>query len=97
MILAGAPKLADNAGLYEPFAEFGWPRWTYFATGLAEVGAGLALLWRRTRPIGDVVVAAVMAGAILTNAVNGDVGFIPVNLALGAAAGAIAWRSSKRA
>ena len=27
MILAGAPKLADNARLYEPFAEFGWPRW----------------------------------------------------------------------
>lgn len=96
MILAGALKLADNANLYEPFAEFGWPRWTYFATGFAEVGGGLALLWHRTRPIGGMVIAAVMAGAILTNAVNGDVGFIPVNLVLGATAGAAAWHWSSR-
>lgn len=96
MILAGAPKLADNARLYEPFAEFGWPRWTYFAVGFAEVGGGLALLWRRTRPIGGLVIAAVMAGAILTNVVNGDIGFVPVNLLLGATAGAVAWHRSGR-
>lgn len=96
MILAGLPKLADNARLYEPFVEFGWPRWTYFATGAAEVLGGLALLWRTTRPIGGVVIAAVMAGAIVTNAVNGDVGFIPVNLVLGATAGASAWHWSGR-
>lgn len=94
MIMAGAPKLADNARLYEPLAEFGWPRWTYFANGLAEVFGGVALLWRRTRPVGEAVIAAVMAGAVLTNAVNGDVRFIPFNLILGVTAGAIAWRSS---
>lgn len=96
MILAGAQKLADNARLYEPFVEFGWPRWTYFATGFAEVGGGLALLWRGTRPIGGLVIAAVMTGAILTNAVNGDVRFIPLNLVLGATASAAAWHWSGR-
>ena len=96
MILAGAPKLADNARLYEPFVEFGWPRWTYFAVGFAEVGGGLGLLWRRTRPIGGLVIAAVMAGAVLTNAVNGDVRFIPVNSVLGATAVAAAWHWSGR-
>lgn len=96
LVFSGLPKLFDDANLYKPFEEFGWPRWTYFATGAAEVLAGLMLFLRRTRILGASIAVAIMVGAFVTNLANGDPAPALMTLLLGSFGCITAWHWSDR-
>lgn len=91
MLAAGAPKLAGDEALKEPFIEFGWPDPIYFLTGLAEVLGAIGLLVRQFRVAACALIAVVMAGAAITNVVIGTPEFAPFNLVLILTCGALAW------
>ncbi|MFC7079005.1 DoxX family protein [Halorussus caseinilyticus] len=77
MLGAGGMKVAGAEQLVEDFDRFGYPQWFRSVTGGIEVVAGLALfasfVTTSTAALAaGLVVAAVMAGAVVTHARAGD-------------------------
>lgn len=91
MLAAGSAKLAGSEAQKVPFVEFGWPDPIYFLTGVAEVLGAIGLLVRQFRVAAAALVAFIMAGAALTNIVNGDLGLVSFNLILIITCGALAY------
>lgn len=70
--LAGGMKLAAVEFEVQTFAHFGYAPWFMYAIGVLELGAGLALLFRRSAAPAALVLGAVMVGAAASHLRAGD-------------------------
>ncbi len=81
-IVAGGTKLMGSQFQVEHFAQWGYPLWFVYLTGLIEVGGGLCLFLPKTQWSGIVVLSITMVGAALTHLRAGEMGAVPVPLVL---------------
>ena len=70
--LAGGMKLATVEFEVRGFEHFGYAPWFMYAIGVLELGAGLALLHRRSAAWAALALGAVMAGAAASHLRAGD-------------------------
>lgn len=63
----GFGKFSATSGWRPAFQHWGYPLWFLFVVGGIELVAGLLLLWRRTAPVGALLIICVMAGAMWTH------------------------------
>jgi putative oxidoreductase len=70
--LAGGMKLAAVEFEVRGFEHFGYAPWFMYAIGVLELGAGLALLRRRSATPAALVLGAVMVGAAASHLRAGD-------------------------
>lgn len=78
-LATGGAKVAGRPSQVAAFERFGYPQWLRLGTGVAEVGAGLALLAAFVGPsvlatVGSVLFAVVLLGAVATHLRVGDAG-----------------------
>ena len=71
-VLAGGMKLAAVEFEVQGFAHFGYAPWFMYAVGVLELGAGLALLHRRSAAPAALLLGAVMIGAAASHLRAGD-------------------------
>jgi uncharacterized membrane protein YphA (DoxX/SURF4 family) len=71
-VLAGAMRLAAVEFEVQGFAHFGYAPWFMYAIGALELGAGLALLFRRAATPAALVLGVVMVGAAASHLRAGD-------------------------
>lgn len=71
-VLAGGMKLAAVEFEVQGFAHFGYALWFMYAIGVLELGAGLALLFRRSVAPAALLLGAVMVGAAFSHLRAGD-------------------------
>ncbi|WNM63431.1 DoxX family protein [Candidatus Nitrospira neomarina] len=81
-IAAGGAKLMGSPSQVEHFAQWGYPFWFLYLTGIIEVGGGLCLFIPRTQWYGIGVLSITMVGATLTHLRAGEMGAVPVPLVL---------------
>ncbi|HNP62029.1 MAG TPA: DoxX family protein, partial [Nitrospirales bacterium] len=81
-IAAGGAKLMGSESQVEHFAQWGYPIWFLYLTGVIEVGGGLCLFIPKTQWYGMVVLSITMVGAALTHLKAGEMGAVPVPLVL---------------
>jgi len=81
-IVAGGAKLMGNPSQVEHFAQWGYPLWFVYLTGIIEVGGGLCVFIPKTQWYGIVVLSITMVGAALTHLRAGEMGAVPVPLVL---------------
>lgn len=81
-IVAGGAKLMGSPAQVEHFAQWGYPLWFVYMTGMIEVGGGLCLFLPKTQWYGIVVLGMTMVGAALTHLKAGEMGAVPVPLVL---------------
>ena len=70
--LAGLMKLTAVEFEVRGFAHFGYAPWFMYAIGVLELGAGLALLFRRSAAPAALLLGAVMVGAAFSHLRAGD-------------------------
>jgi putative oxidoreductase len=96
-IVAGATKLAGIPIQALIFQQLGYPHWFMYVTGALETAAALALLVPRYAVVGAVIIICVMAGAVGSLLIHGQVSTTPVPIVLLAAAVAVghlrSWRT----
>lgn len=63
----GFGKFSATSGWRLAFEHWGYPTWFLLVVGAIELVAGLLLLWRRSAPIGALLIICVMAGAMWTH------------------------------
>lgn len=96
-LLSGSGKLANAEGSTPAgdwdaqFEAWGYPAWARWIVGATEVLAAVAVTVPRTRFYGAAVLAATMAGAVLTHLANAEWLGTLVPVALGALAALVAW------
>jgi putative oxidoreductase len=71
-VLAGCMKLAAVEFEVRGFEHFGYAPWFMYAIGVLELGAGLALLFRRSAAPAALLLGAVMVGAAASHLRAGD-------------------------
>lgn len=71
-VLAGCMKLAAIEFEVRGFEHFGYAPWFMYAIGALELGAGLALLFRRAATLAAFLLVAVMVGAAFSHLRAGD-------------------------
>ena len=71
-VLAGGMKLAALEFEVRGFEHFGYAPWFMYAIGVLELGAGLALLHRRSATPAALLLGAVMVGAATSHLRAGD-------------------------
>jgi uncharacterized membrane protein YphA (DoxX/SURF4 family) len=71
-VLAGCMKLAAVEFEVRGFEHFGYAPWFMYAIGVLELGAGLALLHRRSAGLAALLLGAVMIGAAASHLRAGD-------------------------
>lgn len=71
-VAAGLMKLAAIEFEVQGFAHFGYAPWFMYAIGILELGAGLALLFRRSAAPAALLLGAVMVGAAFSHLRAGD-------------------------
>ncbi|MDT3776416.1 DoxX family protein [Nitrospira sp. MA-1] len=81
-IAAGGAKLMGSESQVEHFAQWGYPIWFLYLTGVIEVGGGLCLFISKTQWYGMVGLSITMVGAALTHLKAGEMGAVPVPLVL---------------
>ena len=81
-IVAGGAKLMGSAAQVEHFAQWGYPFWFLYLTGIIEVGGGICLFFPKTQWYGIVVLSISMVGAALTHLRAGEMGAVPVPILL---------------
>ena len=81
-IVAGGAKLMGSPSQVEHFAQWGYPFWFLYLTGVIEVGGGLCLFIPKTQWYGIVALSITMVGAALTHLRAGEMGAVPVPLVL---------------
>ena len=81
-IAAGGAKLMGSASQVEHFAQWGYPLWFLYLTGIIEVGGGICLFLPKTQWYGIGVLSITMIGAALTHLMAGEMGAVPVPLVL---------------
>jgi uncharacterized membrane protein YphA (DoxX/SURF4 family) len=72
MIAGGAAKLFGSAPIVESFTKWGLPGWFRLLVGTFEVIGGVLIAWPATVPIGGVILATVMVGAMWTHLANNE-------------------------
>ena len=73
-IRQGYAKFSDSSGWAQAFRAWHFPVWFRILIGVAETGAGLLLLTRRTALAGAVIIIVVMIGAMGTHIYWGQPG-----------------------
>ncbi|MHA7154574.1 DoxX family protein [Arthrobacter sp. TMN-50] len=91
-VRAGIEKVIGEPAALLPFQKSGLPGWTVYLTAAFEFIGSVALFVPRVRTLGALLLVLVMAGAAVTNIVNGDVGYVWTNVLLGAGALVLAWQ-----
>jgi putative oxidoreductase len=81
-IAAGGAKLMGSPSQIEHFAQWEYPFWFLYLTGIIEAGGGLCLFIPKTQWYGMVVLSITMVGAALTHLRAGEMGAVPVPLVL---------------
>lgn len=71
-VAAGVMKLAAVEFEVQGFAHFGYALWFMYAIGVLELGAGLALLFRRSAAPAALLLGVVMVGAAFSHLRAGD-------------------------
>ena len=96
-LMAGGAKLLNPDAHAEDFANWGYPLWFLYVTGIIEVGGAIGLLIPATRRPATLVLSATMVGAAITHLRAGEMGAVPVPLVLFAFLIVLGWtlRSSK--
>jgi len=73
-IRQGIAKFSDTSGWARAFRAWHYPTWFRVAVGLAETGAAILLLTRRTALAGAIIIMAIMIGAMATHVYWGQPG-----------------------
>jgi putative oxidoreductase len=63
----GWSKFSDTSGWAAAFRGWGYPDWFRIGIGVIELVAAACLLWRRTAPVGALLIIAVMLGGMGTH------------------------------
>ncbi|MDH5428304.1 MAG: DoxX family protein [Nitrospirota bacterium] len=90
-IMAGGTKLLGSHSQVEHFAQWGYPLWFLYLTGLIEVGGGICLFIPRTQYYGIVILSITMIGAALTHLRAHEMNAFPVPLVLLGLLVTLAW------
>ena len=77
-LMAGGAKLFNPEAHSENFANWGYPLWFLYMTGIIEVGGAIGLLIPPARFYSTLVLSATMIGAVLTHLMAGEIGAVPV-------------------
>ncbi len=72
MMGGGMAKLVGPASIVESFVKWGLPGWFRILVGTFELIGGVLLALPVTIPIGGVILATIMVGAMWTHAANGE-------------------------
>ncbi|MHA7275467.1 DoxX family protein [Arthrobacter sp. Hz1] len=91
-VRAGIEKVIGVPAALLPFQKSGLPGWTVYLTAALEFIGSAALFVPRVRTLGALLLVLVMAGAAVTNIVNGDANYVWTNVLLGAGALVLAWQ-----
>ena len=78
--MAGGTKLVNPDAHAQEFANWGYPLWFLYVTGIIEVGGGIGLLIPASRLYSAVVLVVTMVGAAMTHLRAGEVEAAPVPL-----------------
>ena len=81
-IMAGGAKLMGQHSQVEHFAQWGYPLWFLYLTGIIEVGGGICLFIPKVQFYGIVVLSTTMVGAALTHLRAGELSAFPVPVVL---------------
>ena len=81
-LMAGGAKLLNPDAHSENFANWGYPLWFLYMTGIIEVGGAIGLLIPTARLYSTFVLGGTMVGALLTHLRAGEMGAVPVPLVL---------------
>jgi len=81
-IIAGGAKLMGSHTQVEHFAQWGYPLWFLYLTGLIEVGGGICLFIPKAQFYGIVVLSITMVGAALTHLRANEMSAFPVPIVL---------------
>ena len=81
-IMAGGAKLMGEHSQVEHFAQWGYPMWFLYLTGMIEVMGGICLFIPKVQFYGVVVLSVTMVGAALTHLRAGEMGAFPVPVVL---------------
>jgi uncharacterized membrane protein YphA (DoxX/SURF4 family) len=90
-IMAGGAKLMGQHSQVEHFAQWGYPLWFLYLTGIIEVGGGICLFIPKAQFYGIVVLSITMVGAALTHLRAGEMSAFPVPVVLLALLLMLAW------
>ncbi len=67
-VAQGLAKFSDSSGWAVAFRHWGYPDWFRMTVGAIELAGGVLVLWRRSAPIGALLILCVMLGAMGTHA-----------------------------
>ena len=81
-IMAGGAKLMGSHSQVEHFAQWGYPLWFLYLTGLIEVGGGICLFIPKAQFYGIAVLSVTMVGAALTHLRAHEMKAFPVPVVL---------------
>ena len=90
-IIAGGAKLVGEHSQVEHFAQWGYPTWFLYVTGLIEVAGGICLFIPKTQFYGIVVLSLTMVGAALTHLRAHEMSAFPVPLLILGLLVTLAW------
>lgn len=90
-IMAGGTKLMGSHSQVEHFAQWGYPLWFLYLTGLIEVAGGICLFIPKAQFYGIVVLSVTMVGAALTHLKAGEFSAFPVPIVLLSLLVTLAW------
>ena len=94
-IIAGGAKLMGNHSQVEHFAQWGYPLWFLYLTGLIEVGGGICLFIPKAQFYGIVVLSITMVGAAMTHLKAGEMNAFPLPVVLLCLLLMLAWTMRK--
>lgn len=81
-IMAGGAKLMGQHSQVEHFAQWGYPVWFLYLTGIIEVSGGICLFIPKAQFYGIVVLSITMVGAALTHLRAHEMSAFPVPVVL---------------
>ncbi len=93
--MAGGAKLMGSHSQVEHFAQWGYPLWFLYLTGVIEVVGGICLFIPKVQFYGIVVLSVTMVGAALTHLRAHEMSAFPVPLVLLALLVMLAWSMPK--
>jgi len=94
-IMAGGAKLMGSHSQVEHFAQWGYPVWFLYLTGIIEVGGGICLLIPKRQFYGIAVLSLTMVGAAFTHVKAGEMEAFPVPVVLLCLLLLLAWMMRK--